>query len=50
MPENKPDFMGLVNEGTTCYMNSLLQTFFSIGHIRRVIYSISESSGIPLSI
>ena len=24
LPEKKPDFLGLVNEGTTCYMNSLI--------------------------
>jgi len=32
--------MGLINEGTTCYMNSLLQTFFTIGSLRRAIYNI----------
>lgn len=37
-----------MNEGTTCYMNSLLQTLFTIGAVRRAIYNISKSEGIPL--
>ena len=44
-------FVGLINEGTTCYMNSLLQTLFLITSFRRAIYSIpfsdSEESRIP---
>lgn len=24
VPETKPEYVGLVNEGTTCYMNSLI--------------------------
>lgn len=30
--------VGLVNEGTTCYVNSLLQTFYFIGAFRRAVY------------
>ena len=44
-------FVGLINEGTTCYMNSLLQTLFLITSFRKAIYSIpfsdSEESRIP---
>ena len=44
-------FVGLINEGTTCYMNSLLQTLFLITSFRRAIYSIplsdSEEGKIP---
>ncbi|OMJ80438.1 hypothetical protein SteCoe_19285 [Stentor coeruleus] len=44
-------FVGLINEGTTCYMNSLLQTLFLITSFRKAIYSIpvsdSEDCKIP---
>jgi ubiquitin C-terminal hydrolase len=44
-------FVGLINEGTTCYMNSLLQTLFLITSYRKAIYSIpisdSEEGKIP---
>ena len=29
--DDKIAFSGLVNEGTTCYINSLLQTYYSLG-------------------
>ena len=34
----KPDFVGLSNQGATCYMNSLLQTLFMTPEFRREIY------------
>ena len=39
--ENKNnDFRGLVNEGMTCYLNSLLQTMFFIKAFRNAIFQI----------
>lgn len=32
-------FQGLVNEGATCYLNSLLQTLFMTHEFRENIYS-----------
>jgi ubiquitin C-terminal hydrolase len=44
-------YVGLINEGTTCYMNSLLQTLFMITSFRQAIYKIpfsdSEECRIP---
>ena len=44
-------YVGLINEGTTCYMNSLLQTLYLITSFRKAIYSIpvsdSEEGKIP---
>jgi uncharacterized UBP type Zn finger protein len=36
-------FNGIVNEGNTCYMNSMLQTLFSLTSFRKAIYQ-SEPS------
>lgn len=33
-----PPFVGLLNQGSTCYLNSLLQTLFHISKFREVIY------------
>jgi ubiquitin C-terminal hydrolase len=33
-------FVGLKNQGATCYMNSLLQTLFNIGAFRRAVYEL----------
>ena len=46
--------VGLVNEGTTCYLNSLLQTFYFISQFRRAVYNMpvdqSDSESIPLAL
>lgn len=31
-------FVGLQNQGATCYMNSMLQTFYHIPYFRKVSY------------
>ena len=31
-------FKGLINEGTTCYLNSLIQTLFFLREFRSAIY------------
>ena len=33
-------YVGLKNQGATCYMNSLLQTLFHIGAFRQAVYSL----------
>lgn len=35
---NTTGFVGLVNEGTTCYLNSLLQTLYTISDFRNAVY------------
>ena len=37
-PGDRQAFKGLVNEGTTCYMNSLIQSQFFIRSFRNAIY------------
>ena len=47
--ENKPNyrditgFIGLKNQASTCYMNSILQLLFHIPSFRRLIYSLPEN-------
>ena len=33
-------YRGLINEGSTCYINSLLQALFTIGSFRSAIYQL----------
>ena len=42
-------YCGLVNEGTTCYVNSLLQTLFILKAFRRAIFKMpgADPLGIP---
>ena len=37
--ERKTPYIGLGNQGATCYMNSLLQTLFMTPEVREHIYS-----------
>jgi len=36
-------FVGLKNQGATCYMNSLLQTLYHIPYFRKVFFCLSIS-------
>ena len=36
-------FKGLVNEGTTCYINSLIQTLFFIREFRQAVYKMPSN-------
>jgi ubiquitin carboxyl-terminal hydrolase 7 len=39
-------FVGLKNQGATCYMNSLLQTLYHIPYFRKVLFLLIDVSGI----
>ena len=41
--DDKVERIGLYNEGTTCYINSLLQALYSIGSFRDIIYRVDTS-------
>ncbi|KAK6884573.1 Ubiquitin carboxyl-terminal hydrolase 15 [Candida tropicalis] len=46
-------FVGLNNQGATCYLNSLLQSYFTTKLFRKLVYKIptdSKSSGVALSL
>ncbi|XP_047317726.1 ubiquitin C-terminal hydrolase 12-like isoform X2 [Impatiens glandulifera] len=49
-------FVGLKNQGATCYMNSLLQTLYHIPYFRKAVYHMpttendSPSASIPLAL
>jgi ubiquitin carboxyl-terminal hydrolase 7 len=41
-------FVGLKNQGATCYLNSLLQTLYSIAYFRRAVYKMPiDPSEVP---
>ena len=52
--KQRTNCVGLVNEGTTCYLNSLLQTFYFISEFRRAVYQMpvdqGEQESIPLAL
>ena len=42
--EPTSQFQGLVNEGMTCYLNSMLQALYSLGAFRKIIYEHEKKS------
>ncbi|PIL34481.1 hypothetical protein GSI_03258 [Ganoderma sinense ZZ0214-1] len=40
-------FVGLKNQGATCYMNPLLQSFFCTRYFRRAVYQIPTEEDLP---
>ncbi|KAF8201450.1 hypothetical protein BJ912DRAFT_1019409 [Pholiota molesta] len=40
-------FVGLKNQGATCYMNSLLQSFFCTHYFRKAVYQIPTEDDLP---
>ncbi|WFD08090.1 ubiquitinyl hydrolase 1 [Malassezia vespertilionis] len=40
-------YVGMKNQGATCYMNSLLQSLFCINYYRRAVYQIPTENDIP---
>lgn len=55
--EKENPYKGLVNEGTTCYLNSLIQTLFFIRAFRNAIYQMptlnnndDETKSIPFNL
>ena len=38
-PTSQPRYRGLINEGSTCYLNSLIQTLFMTPEFRTNVYS-----------
>lgn len=40
----RASYIGLVNEGTTCYLNSLVQTLFFIKEFRSAIFQVEADS------
>ena len=49
-------FVGILNQGATCYMNSLLQTMYNINVLRKAVYSLptnedeKPSESMPLAL
>jgi ubiquitin carboxyl-terminal hydrolase 7 len=40
-------YVGLKNQGATCYMNSLLQALYHIGTFRRAVYQLPTQNDLP---
>ena len=40
--KKKTGFVGLKNQGATCYLNSLLQTLYNINYFRKVAHQLSQ--------
>nr|XP_025887466.1 ubiquitin carboxyl-terminal hydrolase 13-like isoform X1 [Solanum lycopersicum] len=45
------NFVGLKNQGATCYLNSLLQTFYHIPYFRKAVYNMpTTENDMPLAL
>ncbi|CCW67804.1 unnamed protein product [Phytomonas sp. Hart1] len=44
------DYVGIINEGCTCYLNSLLQMLFHIGYLRSAVYRIPVENNNSISV
>lgn len=42
------EHIGIINEGNTCYMNSVIQSLFHIKHLRKAIYNIPSAEDSPI--
>jgi len=42
-PKEKTGYVGLKNQGATCYMNSMLQSLYHIPAFRRIVYNMATS-------
>ncbi len=40
-PESETLYVGIKNEGATCYLNSFIQTLYNIDEFRRYVYQTS---------
>ena len=45
--KKRTNYVGLKNQGATCYMNSLLQTFYFTNELRKAVYKIPTTSENP---
>ena len=43
-PRSKYDLVGLENQGATCYMNSLIQTYYMLPEFRKAVFSIKPQA------
>jgi ubiquitin carboxyl-terminal hydrolase 7 len=47
MAQTGPSYVGLLNQGSTCYLNSLLQALYHLSRFRSVIYNIATQEEGP---